>query len=441
MGDILKMSQKELDRLEIIQKVIDKRITQKKAAQNLDLSYRQMKRLVKSHRKHGAKGIISKKREKPSNRKFTDEFKTKIRRIVEEQYADFGPTFAAEKLEENHQVKLSKETLRKWMMEWDIWKGKEKRHGMLHQQRVRRSCFGELIQIDGSPHDWFEGRGKKCCLIVFTDDATSKIVQMRFFPAETTLAYLECVREYIQTYGRPLAFYSDRHGIFRINTVEGIGETQYSRAMKELRIKTFCAPSPQAKGRVERANRTLQDRLVKELRLKNISDIKSANRYTEEFREKYNRKFGKTPASQQDAHRKAIPNEEELDIILCHRENRKISKNLELSFKGRTFQINLSKGKKGYSLRQQTVQVCCLPDDQIKLWYKNRFLDYRIFERGQKTTEILSSKEIGITIDKICEKTKFKPDKNHPWKRQIARLIARKNQRSAYISRKSEGLN
>jgi len=421
MEDILKMSQKELDRLEIIQKVIEHRITQKTLAKVLNLSYRQINRLVNLYRRYGTKGVISKKREKLSNRKFTDKFKLEVKKIIEESYFDFGPTFASEKLYENHQIKLNKETLRQWMIEWDIWKRKKLKETVLHQQRTRRSYFGELVQIDGSHHDWFEGRGDKCCLIVFTDDATSRIVQMKFFPSETTLGYLDCVKGYIQAYGRPLAFYSDKHGIFRVNIAGGTGETQFARAMKELGITIFCANSAQAKGRVERANRTLQDRLVKDLRLNNISDIESANRYIEEFRNRYNKKFGKTPASPQDVHRKHIPEEGRLDFILCERENRRLSKNLELSFKKIIFQIKLAKGKIGYSLRKQTVQVCNLPDGQIKLWYKNRFLDYKIFESNIKTVEILSSKEINTVIDKISSTKKV--TRNNICKQDIAKEI------------------
>jgi hypothetical protein len=192
--------------------------------------------------------------------------------------------------------------------------------------------------------------------------------------------------------------------------------------MKELGITIFCANSAQAKGRVERANRTLQDRLVKDLRLNNISDIESANRYIEEFRNRYNKKFGKTPASPQDVHRKHIPEEGRLDFILCERENRRLSKNLELSFKKSIFQIKLAKGKIGYSLRKQTVQICNLPDGQIKIWYKNRFLDYKVFEPNIKTAEILSSKEINPMIDKISPITR-KGNRNNICKQDIAKEI------------------
>ena len=198
MGDLLTMGQKELDRLEIVQQITEKRFTQVKGAERLKISYRQMKRLIEKYRKHGPAGLISKKRNPPGNRKFDEIFKQKVKTIVVQTYYDFGPTFASEKLLETHSIKINKETLRQWMIEWNLWKPKKRKSIIVHQQRIPRFCLGELIQIDGSPHDWFEGRGEKCCLIVFSDDATSRIAQMRFFPVETTLAYFECIKLYIK---------------------------------------------------------------------------------------------------------------------------------------------------------------------------------------------------------------------------------------------------
>lgn len=412
MGDILKMSQKELERLEIIQKIVDHKLSKKDAAELMMLSYRHTKRLFKAYRNHGAQGLISKQRGKKSNRAFSDSLKEKVHKIVIEKYFDFSPTFAAEKLK-SHQIFLSKETLRTWMLEWNLWKQKRHKKVIIHQQRERRSCFGELIQIDGSPHDWFEGRNEKCCLIVFTDDATSKIVQMLFVPVENTQAYLKCVKLYIKKYGRPLAFYSDRHSIFRVNNGEGgERETQFKRAMKELGIKLICANSPQAKGRVERANRTLQDRLVKELRLHKISDMETANKYLEEYREEYNKKFGKPSSCEADLHIQEIPDDKKLDFILAERYTRTLSKNLEFSFDKNIYQIIVPKGTVGYGLRHAKIKICIHLNGEMTVWYKGRQLNYKKFKANKKGAVVLSSKEVNAAIDKFL---RVKKPEEQPW--------------------------
>ena len=303
MGDIFEMSEKELTRLEIVQRVSDGRMKQTEAAISLKLSYRQIKRLISRYRANGAKGLISKKRKNKSNNRFSTELKDKVKALIETTYYDFGPTFAAEKLAESHQIRISRETLRQWMIEWDVWRLKRRKSAHTHQQRARRPCFGELVQIDGSPHDWFEGRGESCCLIAYIDDVTSKAIVLRFYPTETTQAYFECTKLHIEKYGRAFCYYSDRHSIFRVNQknpVGGQGETQFERAMRKLGIGTINANSPQAKGRVERHNRTLQDRLVKEMRLQRISDIDTANVFLEEFIVKYSKKIAKAPANKTD---------------------------------------------------------------------------------------------------------------------------------------------
>lgn len=417
MGDILKMSQKELLRVEIFQKVLDRQLNIKDAAKFLDLSYRQSKRLAKAYKHKGAKGLISKKRGQISNHKFSDAFKSSAKQIVESLYNDFAPTFAAEKLCESHKILLSKETLRQWMIEWNLWKPKRKKKIKIHQQRERRACFGELVQIDGSPHDWFEGRSAKCCLIVFTDDATSKIVQMLFVPVENTDAYLECTRRYIKQYGKPMAFYSDRHGIFRVNIGEG-GETQFARAMREIGIKLICANSPQAKGRVERVNRTLQDRLVKELRLHNISDIETANKYLEEFTKDYNARFGKAASNQTDMHIRTLPDSETLNCILSKQFTRKLSKNLEFSYSSNLYQVVVTKGKIGYGLRNACVKICEHLDGKITVWYKGRTLKYKLFEQQKRASvPIASSKKLNVMIDNLFTRAVNKPSENHPWRR------------------------
>ena len=326
-GGFLTMSTQELDRLSVVSKVATGGLTQVMAAKHLGLTARQVRRLLKRYNLYGPEGLVSQQRGQTSNRKYSAEKTALIRVLVEENYYDFGPKFAAEKLKEKHGISISKETLRRWMIDWGLWKAKRQYRASIHPQRERRACFGELIQIDGSPHDWFEGRGDKCCLLVAIDDATSKLCSLHFEPSETTVGYFRLMRNYIEQHGIPLATYSDKHGIFRINLPSATeeSETQFSRAGRELGIELICAHSAQAKGRVERANQTLQDRLVKEMRLLGICTIEAANAYLPAFMEDHNRRFAVEPLSPDDAHRKELPAKEIMDLIFSYQDERKIS--------------------------------------------------------------------------------------------------------------------
>lgn len=283
---LLTMSRRELDRVELMRRIQERRTTQAEAAEMLGLTARQVQRVYRAYREAGAAGLVSKQRGRPSNRRLPDALRDDALRLVRERYDDFGPTLAHEKLTEVHGLRLSVETLRKWMIADCIWQTRAQRRGRVHQPRSRRSCFGELIQIDGCNHEWFEERGPRCVLLVFVDDATSRLMELRFAHSESTFDYFESTKHYIATYGKPVAFYSDKAGIFRVNAGDpkgGRGTTQFARAMSELDIEILCANSPQAKGRVERAHLTLQDRLVKELRLAAICNIDDANQWLPTF--------------------------------------------------------------------------------------------------------------------------------------------------------------
>ena len=325
MDELLSMSKREITRLEVMQRLKEKRLTQKEAAQLLGISTRQVKRLWQAYRKKGAQGLVIKRRSRPSNNRLDAGVVQQALDLIKSQYPDFGPTLAHEKLTEADGLALSRESVRKIMIAGQIWKPKRAKEPAAHPMRERRACFGELVQIDGSEHTWFEGRGPKCTLLVFVDDATSQLLELWFVPRETFFAYCEAARHYFERYGKPVAFYSDRHGIFRVNQEQtlgtGSGLTQFGRAMGELEIEIICAHSPQAKGRVERANETLQDRLVKEMRLRGISDLQAGNAYLPEFREDYNRRFGVLPRSQHDAHRPLLT-QENLAQIFTHQEVR-----------------------------------------------------------------------------------------------------------------------
>jgi hypothetical protein len=398
--EVLEMSHQELDRLEVLRLIESKRINQIQGAKQLDLSTRQLRRIQLNYRKDGAKGIISKHRGKASNNKFNNEFKLEIATLIKENYHDFGPTFAHEKLVEHHNKKLSAESTRKIMIEHGIWQAKIKKRQKLFQRRTPRNRFGELIQIDGSPHDWFEGRAPNCTLLVFIDDASSSITDLRFFPCENTQGYMELIKSHIKKYGRPLALYSDQHSIFipnykiaKINNTQ----TQFKRAMNTLDIELILAKSPQAKGRVERANKTLQDRLVKEMRLNNINSIEQANDYLEIFRLDHNKRFAKAPINEDNAHRELLHNTRELDLILSLHKKRKATKALEFTYQKRVYQID----KKATQVIHKEVTLCDLFGGEQAIVYAGKELKYKVF--GKTIPKIINADEktINFSIDEL----------------------------------------
>jgi len=411
---LLTMSEQEIERTTIIKQVAEKQLKQSSGAKLLRLSTRQIKRLVKAYRRYGAAGLISKHRGRVSNRFRGNTFKEEIKNLVSEHYHDFGPTFAAEKLLEIHGLKISKERLRHWMIEWSLWHPKKIRM-MIHQTRERRACFGELIQIDGSHHNWFEGRRPKCCLLVFIDDATSKLVGLRFENSETTAGYFKLFREYIECYGKPLSVYSDKDSIFRINR-EGCDdkETQFKRAMRELDIESICANSPQAKGRVERANNTLQKRLVRELRLRKINDIESANKYLPKFIDDYNRRFAKSDRDSVDMHRSYLPFKEILDLIFSFKEERKISKNLEVCYGIYLYQIKTANA--GRRLQHKKITVCEGLNGEVTLLYEGRKLEYTVIKKEKRAAEIIPLKQVDERLDGRGYHSRHIPTKSHPWR-------------------------
>jgi transposase len=412
MDELLPMSNREITRLEVMQCIKDKRLTQKEAARMLSLSVRQIKRLYRAYKAQGARGLVSQRRGKPSNNRLDPEIQQKAIDLIYEHYRDFGPTLAHEKLTEKHDLQISRESVRWIMIAEGVWKAKRAKQPSTHQMRERRACFGELVQIDGSDHDWFEGRGRKCTLLVYIDDATGQLLELWFVPHETFFGYCEASRHYFERYGKPVAFYSDKHGIFRVNQPRHLastsGLTQFGRAMQELDIQVICAKTPQAKGRIERANQTLQDRLVKELRLQGISDIDSANAYLPEFREDFNRRFAVQPHSSHDAHRPLLPTEN-LAVILTHQETRTLSKNLTVQANQIIYQIQSN--RPGYALRNAQVTVCENAQGEVFILYKNKPLAYTIFHKPAHQAEVVDTK----TLDRQI-KTPKPPAPDHPWR-------------------------
>jgi len=327
------MSMRELDRLKVIQAVVEERLMPWRAAERLGLSRRQVERLANRYRCEGAAGLVSRRRGRPGNHQLPVNLCPQALALIRERYADFGPTLACEKLHECHGITLSKETVRHLMTDAGLWIPRRQRPPKVYQPRARRACLGELVQIDGNEHPWFEERAPACTLLVYVDDATSRLMALHFTATESTFSYFEATRGYLERYGKPVAFYSDKASVFRsTHTQTGErGVTHFGRAMYELNIDTWCANSSSAKGRVERAHLTLQDRLVKELRLRGIRTIDAANAYAPAFIASYNAHFAKPPKSRFDAHR-PLCDDEDLDALLTWRELRRVTKSLTVQY-------------------------------------------------------------------------------------------------------------
>lgn len=414
------LSHQEIDRLSVIQSTISKQLTQAEAALQLGLSIRQVKRLVRAYRADGAKGLICARRGSRPNNAISDATRQQALSLIRERYPDFSPTFAHEKLTELHGLSFSVETLRQWMIGDELWQPKSRKQAHIHQRRPRRPRLGELVQVDGSPHDWFEQRSPRCTLIVFIDDATSQLMALHFAPTETTQAYMATLREHLGAHGRPVAIYSDKHSIFRVNHPDKEGElTQFTRALKTLDIEPIHANTPQAKGRVERANQTLQDRLVKELRLQGIDTIEEANRFLPTFMADYNRRFAVEPQHADDAHREVLHSPQELERILCLHHTRKLSKNLSLQF--RNVEYQLQGYGNGYRLRGVTVTVCEAFDGTVTLLHQGHTLTFRTLQQGEAPVPVVDEKSVHAQVEqaklKQRQKPAYKPAPDHPWKR------------------------
>lgn len=416
--EMIELTKKALHRLKVVEAVSEKRLTQGDAARQLGVTRRQVKRLMASYRRDGAPGLVSRRQGKPSNRRLKDSLRESIRALLVEQYPDFGPTLAREKLREVHALEVSVETVRQLLTELGLWRPRTRKAARPFQARERRARFGELIQIDGSPHAWFEGRGPYCTLIVFIDDATGRLTQLYFAPSETTAAYREVLRRHLALYGCPVALYSDRHSIFRINREDpanGHTQTQFGRALEGLQIEAIHAHTPQAKGRVERANQTLQDRLVKELRLRGISDIDSANAFLPEFMADYSRRFAVVPTSSADAHRPVVHSPRELDLLLCEHSERTLSKNLTLQYRNTLYQLQ-HRGP-GYHLRGAKVTVCEADSGEVVLLYAGQELPYTTYRKGEAPPKSEDEKTLNARVDAAVGRQTTKPGPNHPWRR------------------------
>ncbi|BDB30168.1 ISNCY family transposase (plasmid) [Cupriavidus sp. P-10] len=391
---------RELDRLKIVQAVVDGQLRPGVAAERLEITDRQFRRLLERYRQEGASGLVSRRRGRPSNNRMPADRESVALGLIREHYADFGPTLAAEKLRERHGLTLSKETIRRLMTVAGLWVPRKQRPPKVYQPRNRRACYGELIQIDGSDHRWFEERAPACTLLVYVDDATSQIMELRFTHSESTFTYFAATRAYLERHGKPVAFYSDKASVFRVNkkgATSGDGHTQFARALFELNIEGICANSSQAKGRVERTHLTLQDRLVKELRLRGINTMEAANAFMAEFIADYNARFAKAPRNDHNAHRPLRP-DENLDLIFAWREPRCVSKSLTIQYDKMLYL--LADTPEHRKLAGRYIDVYHYPDGRIEPRANGAALPYTIYDRLSEVDQgaIVDNKRLGHVL-------------------------------------------
>ena len=421
------MSQREAQRLVVLQQVQRKTLSQAQAAEQLCLSVRQVKRLCRRLQHGGAAELISKRRGVPSNRRIASAVQDHTLNLVRQHYADFGPELAREYLAHEHGFAHSTETLRSWMIAAGLWKPKLRRARRVHPPRPRRDCLGELVQIDGSHHDWFEERGARCCLTAFIDDATGRVLAARLDPTETTEGYFTVLRSHITQHGVPLALYSDRHSIFTKHDSEDGVPTQFERALLQLDIEPICARSPQAKGRVERLFQTLQDRLVKALRLQGINDIDKANAWLPEYVAQHNQRFAVAPRHEADMHRPWLGSAGQLASICALHHQRQLSAQLSCRFEGQVLQIE--PGQMQAPKARAKVDIAQHRDGRLELSYRGQALRYKRYACNDhlSRTKVADAKTVGQRVDQAVDKER----------KRLASLVAsiahQDSQRSAGI--------
>jgi len=404
---ILMVRQKELKRLHVIQKVLEKGIKEVEAAEVLHLSSRQIRRIVKRVRLEGDKGIIHKSRGQPSKRRISDRIRGKIIQLYRSQYSDFGPTLASEKLQERDHLEVSDETLRLWLLESGDWKKRRKTRG--HRRwRERKAHRGEMVQMDGSHHDWFEGRDPLCVLMSYIDDATGKVFG-RFYEYEGTIPAMDSFKRYSQKHGLPISVYLDRHTTYKSPAKASVEDvlndeaplSEFERALKELGVEVIHATSPQAKGRVERLFRTLQDRLVKEMRLRGIRTIEEGNGFLKQYLPVYNRRFSVFPREADDLHR-SLPKGFNLDAILCIKTERTLRNDFTVGHNKKLYQIE-------DKIRASKVMVHEHIDGSLKMTYRDRVLRFK-----EITTRPVKQEKAPVR-ERIRRPPI--PSANHPWRK------------------------
>ena len=429
--DIIAMTQEELKRLHVVCKAIDRAITQEEASQVIGVTLRQAQRITSRVRVEGDRGIINRSRGIPSNRAMPDAVKDKALKLFKDKYHDFGPTLASEKLFERDKIKVNDETLRLWLIERGIPYRKRKKRP--HRQwRERKECFGQMVQMDGSHHPWFETRGDKCVLMGYIDDATGRPFA-RFYTYEGTLPAMDSFKRYIKRHGIPISVYLDKHTTYKSNGKLSIDDelnntaplSQFERALKELSVEVIHANSPQAKGRVERIFNTFQDRLVKELRLEKINSIDEANAFLGQYLAGYAKRFGKQPAKDGDFHRPCSKGVD-LDRILCIRTERTIRNDFTVAHNKRLYQVL-------DNVRAERVVIEEYVNGSMKIWHKDTALKF-------KTISVRPAKEPTKAPYVFKLRRAYTPQAyNHPWRVQGRQQYQHYLQREK-VAQKEKGL-
>lgn len=409
------MSAKELQRLPVIEAVIARQMTQLEAAECLELSTRQVRRLERRVQAEGASGLMHRSCGQPAHHRFAEGLQQRVLGLIRRKYSDFGPTLACEKLAEAEKIRLSDETLRQWMRAEGVMNGR--RRSRPHRQwRQRSACLGQMVQMDGSHHRWLEGRSGEFVLMGYVDDATGR-VYARFYPAEDREAAFDSFKRYCRLYGIPQSVYLDKHAIYKSPGKPTVEEelanrrpqTQFERALSELGATVIHAHSPQAKGRVERLFKTLQDRLVKEMRLAGIGSLEEANRFLRGFLARYNRRFSRAARQPGNVHRR-VPAGMRLDEVLCEQEPRIVANDGTIRIHNQRLQL-LPGGLR--PLVRKGVVVTISPKGRLGVRYEGRLLRYKVLPapapvKVQPQLESLARQMGGPGT---------KPVADHPWRR------------------------
>jgi hypothetical protein len=415
----IELSQRERDWLKVLHEVEQKHLTQVAAAQRLKRTDRQVRRMLIRMREHGDGGIVHRLRGRPSNRKLAAAWEQKILARVGQRYADFGPTLAAEQLAQEGLL-VSRETLRKWMIQAALWIPRRRRLKKIHVWRERRASFGELVMQDSSPFRWLEERGPACQLIALLDDATSRI-WARFTEHDTTEENLRTLQGWLRRYGRPEAHYTDKNSIFRTTRAAAISEqlqgeaarSQFGRALQELGIEAIAAQSPQAKGRIERLFQTLQDRLVKEMRLAGIDSLAAANHFLKtRFLPEWEERFTVAPRIPGNAHRR-LGREHRLEEILSVRVVRKVSDDHTVSWEGNRWGVPRAEVCAG--LRGAQVEIERRLDGSHWLRFRKRYLRLRHCPEPARAASPSGLRPAGLPAHRVSKPQKRVPP-NHPWR-------------------------
>lgn len=409
-GDKVVMSGRELRRVHVLRQVVAQQLTQREASELLGLTVRHIRRLCHRLRTAGDAGLAHRGRGKPSNRRIPEKMKAKVLQLYEQQYGDFGPTLAAEKLAERDGITLSAETLRGWLLAKGVthFRRRKRPH---RAWRARKAHVGELVQLDGSHHDWFEGRGPRCVLMAYSDDASSRVFA-QFYEYEGTIPAMDSFQRYVRRYGLPLAVYADKHTTYRSPAEPTVAEqlagakpqSQFGRALSELGVELIAAHSPQAKGRVERLFKTFQDRLVKELRLAGIATMEDANHFLASYLLVYNRRFAVRPTQAADLHR-PMPTNRELSRSLRLKTTRSLRNDFTIAHQGQLYQIH-------DAVRATHVQVEERLDGTLRLTHHGQPLGFHAIQ-ARSTTPVVETKKTSRPRRPVT------PRPNHPWRKRV----------------------